>query len=92
MKKIATVLILVIVLGLVAGCFTTVHKVGNGSQTGTVVEARQWYAIWGLVPIGDKVDSQAMANGAADYEVKTLFQSIARQLKLNNNRTFYLLI
>ena len=39
----------------------------------TAMEATQWYAIWGLVPIGNVVDSQAMAGGTADYDIQTQF-------------------
>ena len=44
--------------------------VGAGPSTGQAAEARQWYILWGLVPLND-VDSQAMAAGATDYEIQT---------------------
>ena len=55
---------------VLTGCFTQRHVVGDGPQTGVVEEARQWYDLWGLVPIND-VDSAELANGAYDYEIKT---------------------
>jgi hypothetical protein len=55
---------------VMAGCMAHVHKIGNGAQKGEYVEQRQWYVLWGLVPIND-VDSHAMASGATNYEVKT---------------------
>lgn len=55
---------------VLTGCFTQRHVVGDGPQTGVVEEARQWYVLWGLVPIND-VDSAELANGAYDYEIKT---------------------
>ena len=34
------------------------------------MEKRQWYVLWGLVPIGE-VDSATLAGGATDYTIKT---------------------
>jgi hypothetical protein len=45
------------------------HTVGKGAQGIQVEENRQWYCIWGLVPINE-LDSQAIA-GADDYDIKT---------------------
>ncbi len=68
MKKI--IAMLMISLFLFTGCYTINHKVGQGAQGTTTVEARQWYVLWGLVPIND-VNSQQMAGGSADYTVTT---------------------
>lgn len=53
-----------------AGCTAHTHIVGTGGTTGEVVEERQWYILWGLVPIND-VDSNAMAAGAENYTIET---------------------
>ena len=55
----------------VAGCATHYHQVGQGAQ-GPIetVEARQWYVLWGLVPIND-VDTHSMAGGTPDYDITT---------------------
>ena len=53
-----------------ASCYTLEHKVGSGSQTGVEAEKRQWYFLFGLVPLNE-VDSHQMAGGAASYEVKS---------------------
>ncbi len=55
---------------LFSGCFTQRHVVGDGAQSGQIEEARQWFVLWGLVPINE-VDSAEMADGARSYEVKT---------------------
>ena len=56
---------------LVIGCSTHIHKVGNGAQGyDDISNARQWYILWGLVPINE-VDTNAMAGGASDYEIIT---------------------
>ncbi|HPR18100.1 MAG TPA: hypothetical protein PLD62_07630 [Candidatus Cloacimonadota bacterium] len=69
MKKIITLLLVVVFVALV-GCSTNIHKIGNGPQSNTVIEARQWYALFGLVPINN-VDTAQMAGDAKDYEIKT---------------------
>ncbi len=68
-KKIICILVITSFLFL-AGCYTIKHDVGNGAQGNTTVSERQWFVLWGLVPIND-VDSKAMAGGATDYEITT---------------------
>ncbi len=69
MKK--TGILLVILLSLfVIGCTTHIHTIGNGPQTGEMVQARQWYILFGLVPLNE-VDTHEMAGDAANYEIKT---------------------
>ncbi|MEM7106910.1 MAG: hypothetical protein AAF519_01700 [Bacteroidota bacterium] len=68
MRKIKALLLsLVFCIGLTS-CFTLNHTVGNGAQGGDKTEKKQWYALWGLVPIND-VDSKQMAAGAEDYTI-----------------------
>ena len=71
MLKTMTAIVLVVVMLLMMGCAAHTHYVGQGSQTGETVSKRQWYILWGLIPLGE-VDSQAMAGGAQDYEVDTV--------------------
>ncbi len=59
--------LLLFAMFVASGCSTHLHVVGDGSET---VEQRQWYVLWGLVPIND-VDSAEMADGAADYTIET---------------------
>ena len=65
----ASTLVLLVAL-FMAGCTAHTHVVGSGGTTGEVVEARQWYVLWGLVPIND-VDSHTMAGGAENYTIET---------------------
>ncbi len=72
-RKISAAFLLVGML-FVIGCAAHVHKIGNGAQGNDTTEARQWYALWGLVPINNlgpltEVDTNAMAAGATDYEI-----------------------
>ncbi len=69
MKK-TVALILIIALILLIGCEAHIHKVGVGAKEGKAKQARQWYALWGLAPL-NQVDTQSMAEGATDYEIKT---------------------
>lgn len=69
-RKIVSIALFVVVLFTFAGCYTQTHIVGNGAKTGQTVENRQWFILWGLVPIS-KVDSKAMAEGAQDYTITT---------------------
>ena len=61
---------LIVAMLFVIGCAAHVHTVGKGAQGGDLTEARQWYVLWGLVPIND-VNTNTMAGGAADYEITT---------------------
>ncbi len=67
--KISAVFLIVGMLFAI-GCATHIHKIGNGAQGNDIDEARQWYVLWGLVPINE-VDTNAMAGGATDYEIIT---------------------
>ncbi len=66
------------IMGLlvVTACTTNTHVVGKGAKGTTVVEATQWYAVWGLIPIGTPADSNKMAGGAADYTITTQYTAI----------------
>lgn len=69
MKKIICLIMLVAMIALI-GCSANIHKVGNGPQGNQTIEARQWYILFGLIPLNE-VDTNQMAGGAQDYEIKT---------------------
>ena len=54
----------------VIGCSTHIHEIGSGASGSNDTAQRQWYILFGLVPLNN-VDSNAIAAGAADYTVKT---------------------
>lgn len=58
------------VMFLFAACSTHVHTVGSGAQGNTKMEERQWFVLWGLVPINE-VDSKEMAGDAQNYTITT---------------------
>ena len=70
-SKLSAILLIVAML-FVIGCAAHTHKVGKGAPGSTHIVSveRQWYVVWGLVPI-NSVDTNAMAGGATDYEIKT---------------------
>ena len=64
-------IVLVFVVALFAtSCLSHRHIVGNGPQTGVKIERKQWYALWGLVPVGF-VDTKELAGDAKDYKIYT---------------------
>ena len=81
MKK---VLCLGLLLGLLytpmTGCFTLKHTVGNGGQGTEVASNREWYILWGLIPLNN-VDGEKMAlekNLTNNYTVQSQMSFIGR--------------
>lgn len=72
-KCLAVVLILGVLL--IISCATHVHKVGNGAQGNDMMIERQWYLLFGLMPVNE-VDTNAMAGGATDYEIITQYTGL----------------
>jgi predicted small secreted protein len=71
MKKFTTMFFSVLLCCvLMTSCYTSSHMIGSGAKGGEVIQNRQWFALFGLVPI-NKVDSKAMAGGATDYTLTT---------------------
>lgn len=68
-KMLMTAMVVIMLLSLVA-CSTHVHKVGDGAKGNNIQTARQWYVLFGLVPLND-VNTNQMAAGANNYEIKT---------------------
>ncbi len=69
-RKVLAVLLIAAMCFAATGCYTFNHQVGKGPQKGISTEKKQWFILWGLVPLTE-VDSQAMAGGAEDYTVQT---------------------
>ncbi len=69
LKKTASVLCILSLLFII-GCAAHIHKIGDGPQGGEEIVQRQWYILWGLVPLND-VDTHAIAGDAKDYEIRT---------------------
>jgi len=71
-KRLLKPLTIAVAALFLASCAANVHVVGDGPHTGQKIKKKQWYVIWGLVPINE-VDTQAMAAGATDYQIKTVY-------------------
>ena len=69
LRKLSVVVLIVGIL-FVVGCATHIHKVGSGAQGNDMMEARQWYVLFGLMPLNE-VNTQAMAGGESNYEIRT---------------------
>ena len=70
MKTIKTFLGIFLLALLLSSCMSLTHVVGTGASSGVTTEKKQWYALWGLVPINE-VDSKAMAGGDSNYTIKS---------------------
>ena len=70
-KKITSLLLVGVLLVVLSGCMTHIHNVGRGAQGNEVTEKRQWYILWGLVPIANAPDTTEMAGSATDYTIKS---------------------
>ena len=68
MKKLG--LLLSVTILLLSACSTHSHVIGDGPQTGVTETARQYYVLFGLVPL-NKVDTNSMIDGATDYKLET---------------------
>ena len=69
-KKIISILLIGVFATLLIGCSVHIHTIGKGPQKGEYAEARQWYILFGLVPL-NTVNTAEMAGDATDYEIRT---------------------
>ena len=78
-NKLITITLIISMLFI--SCATHLHTVGHGPQAGVKATARQYYLLWGLVPI-NTVDTNKMAgtdingNQIEDYEIQTQFGAL----------------
>lgn len=72
MKKRMLMLVTLAVTALfLVSCSANIHNIGDGPQQGIKVKQRQWYVLFGLIPL-NQVDTAAMADGADNYQIKTV--------------------
>ena len=67
-NKLITITLIISMLFI--SCATHVHNIGTGPEIGHKVTARQWYLLYGLVPL-NSVDTNEMADSAENYEIQT---------------------
>lgn len=70
MKVAKISLMLLLVAILTVGCAVHQYDMGKGPSKGEVETARQWYILWGLIPLNN-VDAQTMIGSSTDYSVRT---------------------
>lgn len=70
MKKIKALFLVAVISIAMVSCYSTHHTVGKGATGNNVETEKQWYALWGLVPINN-VDSKNMVGSSTDYEIET---------------------
>ena len=69
-RKVAVLTVAVALLFTLASCMTHEHVVGTGAATGYTESAKQWFLLYGLMPL-NKVDTKAMSGGATNYKIVT---------------------
>ena len=71
MKK-AVIMIMIVSSLLLIGCSTHIHTVGTGPETGLTKVGRQYYLLWGLIPLNTVDTNQMAASMQTDnYEIKS---------------------
>ncbi len=69
MKRVTAMLLMASLVLILVGCSAHIHTIGQGAQGNNVIEERQWYILWGIIPINDVKTDQMTS--AADYTIKT---------------------
>ena len=64
-----------IILLFFSACATHTHVIGDGPSTGLTNEQRQYYVLYGLIPLNE-VDTNAMIGDAKGYRIETGAQPI----------------
>ncbi|MBK6911173.1 MAG: hypothetical protein IPK53_18405 [bacterium] len=70
MKKMLKLALVLAMCAALSGCWTFDHQVGTGAQSGVSKKKKQWFALWGLVPL-TTVDAKTLAGGAENYNIQT---------------------
>lgn len=69
--RLRTWMVLAVVLLLLPGCLAHYHTAGAGPTGAEILYAKQWYAFWGLLPIGGATNSKSLAGDRVNYQVYT---------------------
>lgn len=68
MKKLQSIVMILVLALIMTSCYTLTYSVGKGSQTGKEIVKKNHYLIYGLAPIATS-DPTKMAGDAKDYDV-----------------------
>ncbi|HUU46065.1 MAG TPA: hypothetical protein VM118_10070 [Acidobacteriota bacterium] len=73
MKRLIRAAAALTIIASLVGCAAHTHVVGRGGgdpYDGQTIEKRQWYILWGLVPLNE-VNTDEMVGTADDYTIET---------------------
>ena len=70
MKKISLLFLLIVFMGATFSCTKTRLIVGEGSKSGIVNSQKNWYILWGAVPIIE-ANQEELIGDAKNYEYVT---------------------
>ncbi len=62
-------------VSVIISCSAHQYNMGMGPQTGVTETQRQWYIIWGLIPLNN-VDVNGMVGEVENYQVRTASEPI----------------
>lgn len=74
MRQLSRRLLPLVAILVLPACFSMQHTVGVGPRAPdpVVIEESQWFALYGLIPLGS-TDGGRLATGAKDYRITTRF-------------------
>jgi hypothetical protein len=69
-KSLKSVSLILFIAAVMSSCYSISHTVGTGSSTGEIIKKKQWYILYGAVPL-NKIDTKALAGNATNYTITT---------------------
>ncbi len=66
-RRRAAAVVLCTLCALLPACQSVYHTVGAGATGGETASTSQWYAFWGLLPIGGAPDVRDLVDDRANY-------------------------
>ena len=88
MMKTVSLIMVIVFLTMIIGCAAHVHTVGDGARGGDMTEARQWYILFGLIPLNE-VDTKELSGGAENYEIKTEQSALDIVMNIFTGKTLF---
>lgn len=70
MKKSSLACILTVCI-LLSSCYANQHVIGQGDQGRGKAKFKQWYALYGLIELGESPDIQSVVGDRKDYTIQT---------------------
>ncbi len=75
MKKVKVLILMLFLVSVLISCGAHQYNMGMGPQTDATETQRQWYILWGLVPL-NSVDVEVMIGEVENYQVRTASEPI----------------